>query len=126
QGTTAMPLVLIILTGDETRRNGKRGTGGGRQGHRVLVDTDDRPLGIEGLGIEVEQVFHPGHEQGTHLRDAPLLLLPRLEGVFLRVRRTVSSEMEVTTANSTSRSAKRCMVQVVRPLGGSLQANATR
>ena len=55
-----------------------------------LVKADHRPLGVIGFGVQVQHVLHVGHELGAHPWNAPLLLLPRLEGVFLRCSRTVS------------------------------------
>ena len=39
-----------------------------------------------------------GHEVGAHLGNAPLLPLPRLEGVFFRCRRTLSWDSADTIA----------------------------
>src|SRR5262249_56540828 len=76
--------------------------------------------------VQVEDVLHPAHERRVLARrDAPLLLLPRLERVFLRTRRTVSSETASTTSSSTSRPARSFSVQQGLPSGGAEQARAT-
>ena len=54
-----------------------------------FVKADHRPLGVIGFGVQVQHVLHVGHEVGAYLWDAPFLLLPRLEDVFLSRWRTV-------------------------------------
>ena len=69
------------------------------------------------------------HETGAHLGNAPLLPLPRLEGVegvFLRCRRTLSWESDVTSPNSTTRPARARSVQWSYPSGAGVQAKAMR
>jgi hypothetical protein len=63
---------------------------------------------------------------GADNGQTPLLPLPGLHGIFLSVRRTVSSETLSTTRNSTNLLANSCMVQHFRPSGGVLQANSIR
>ena len=58
-------------------------------------------------------------------RNAPHLLAPRLDVVFLSTLRTVSWDMVCTTLRRFNSSASRCNVQRARPSGGSLQAMAT-
>jgi hypothetical protein len=59
------------------------------------------------------------------LGNAPTLLSPGLQLVFLRARRTVSAEICVTMRRSFRASASICMVQQTRPAGGWLQQMAT-
>src|SRR5512147_59557 len=63
---------------------------------------------------------------GTHPGNTPFLALPRLEVVFLSTRPTVFGEIISIWRNSTKRSAKSFIVHRCRPVGGVLQANATR
>ena len=82
---------------------------------RTLVKAHQRVAGVVRRGIEVQDLLHPPHELGTNRGDTPLLLQPRLDGVFFSVRPIVSSEMESTSPTSTTRSAKSCIVQRSRP-----------
>src|SRR5262249_29996761 len=93
---------------------------------RRLIEGDDAIVLHVVFGVQVEHIFHPVDELGTNRRDAPFLLQPGLEIVFLSVRRTVSSEIESTTPRETSLSAKRCMVQTFWSSGGVEQAQAMR
>ncbi len=70
-----------------------------------------RPLGIVGLGVEIQHVLHGRHELSTYLGDAPLFLEPRLERVFFSRRRTVSGDKDSTNPNSTTLPARARMVQ---------------
>src|SRR5262249_21647311 len=76
-----------------------------------LVKVDFRALRVIGGGIQIQHLFHGRDELATDSRNTPLLFQPRLELVFLSVRRTVSSEIVSTTFNSTNRSASNCIVQ---------------
>src|SRR5918999_10378 len=126
QVTAPFPMVFVVIP--------RRLPRSGRQGladltHQLVgafIETDYRIVGIIGLGIEVQDIFHVPHEVRAYAWDTPGLLLPRLERVFLSVRRTVSSEMASITRSSTSLSASNCIVHDVRPSGGVLQARATR
>src|SRR5262249_51872324 len=60
------------------------------------------------------------------LPDAPLLLEPGLELVFLSTRRTVSCEQASANFSSTTRSASKLRVQRCRPSGAALQASAIK
>ena len=62
----------------------------------------------------------------AHLGNAPFLLLPGLESVFLRRLRTPSWDMEDANFNSTTLPASRRRVQWSCPAGGGLQARAIR
>src|SRR4051794_21316995 len=90
-----------------------------------LVEADQRPLLVVGPVVDVEHILHVADELGVGLRrDAPLFLEVRLQLVFFRASRTVSSEIESTTSSSTSLSASNCMVHTARPSGGGEQARA--
>ena len=91
-----------------------------------FIKADRRALGVIGLLIQVQHIFHTGDKVGTYLRDAPLLFLPGLEFVFLSVRRTLSYDMESANPNSTTLSASKRNVQRAWPSGGSLHATAMR
>src|SRR3990170_3825478 len=93
---------------------------------RDLIKANHGTKRVVVLLIEVEHVLHPVDEVPAYRRDAPLFLLPGLDVVFFRSRRTVSSVIDSITFNSISRSARSCIVHRVRPSGGSLQARATR
>lgn len=111
----AIALVLVIKT--------LRMTGQGRQRHpgffdqllARLVEVDLRALWVVRRGVEIKRLFHRCDELAVDRRDTPMLFQPRLELVFLSVRRTVSSETVSTIFNSTSRSASNCIVHRVRP-----------
>ena len=76
--------------------------------------------------IDLEHALHGADELGVGLRwDHPLLPQPRLQSVFLRTRRTVSSLTAPTTSSSTRRSASIFSVQRALPPGGVEQARAT-
>src|SRR4029450_2060888 len=124
--TGAVAFVFIIIA---------RGLSGlGRQGlaglsnqlFTALIKIDLRALRIIGLGIQVQHVFHGRHKLPAHLRQTPLLMLPGLEGVFLRIWRTVSRAIESTKPNSTAWSASNCRVQWGWPVGAGVQATAMR
>jgi hypothetical protein len=46
---------------------------------RGFIEADDRSPRIWHLGVEIEDVFHARHVLGIHRRNAPHLLLPRLQ-----------------------------------------------
>src|SRR5262249_34256578 len=121
------PPVLVLVTG------GLAGSAGDwladllDQLLRHLVDAHQGPpWGVRAV-VQFEQVFHPGDKLAAlSRRDAPPLLQPRLERVFLSTRRTVSRDTDSTTFSSTSWSASNCKVQVARSWGGAEQARAIR
>ncbi|CAG0928388.1 hypothetical protein TFLX_00895 [Thermoflexales bacterium] len=59
---------------------------------RALVKTDHRKGWMIRLGVQVKDIFHTPDELGTDRRNTPFTAEPRLEIVFLSVRRTVSSD----------------------------------
>src|SRR5512135_1191119 len=90
-----------------------------------LVEADQGALLVVGPVVDFQHVLHRADELGVGLRrDAPLLPQPGLDLVFFRASRTVSSEIESTTSNSTSLSASNRMVHTARPSGGAEQARA--
>jgi hypothetical protein len=109
------PLVFIVIPSGPPRTRGDRCDDVTKELIGTLIKADDGTEGIIRLGIEIEDVLHAPQEVGSYLAQAPLPLLPGLEAVFLSVRRTVSSLISSTTPNSTSLSARSCMVQSVRP-----------
>src|SRR4051794_12857085 len=119
-------LVFVVVAFHLTRAHRQRVADLGHQLLGGLVEADPRPLRVGGFAIEVEHRFHPIDELRTHFRQTPAPLLPRLECVCFKSRRTVSSETASTSPNSTNRSASSCMVQQRRPSGGALQVSATR
>jgi hypothetical protein len=97
-----------------------------QQLRRSFVHADNRALGIGGFGGAVAPIVHPPENLSRARSEAPLPLLPGLAFVWFTTRRTGSSEMDSATSSSTSRSARRCIVQCSRPSGGALQAGAIR
>ena len=120
------PHVLVVLSPGASRGRWQGRTGIGQQLGGTLVEADHRPLGIVGLGVQVQDILHVGHEVGTHLGDAPLLLLPRLERVFFKCSRTVSWDKDSTRPSSTVFPARSRRVQWSWPWGAGLQARAIR
>src|SRR5579859_1355554 len=121
---SAVAAVFVIHFASSARRCRYRFARMVEQLQRPLVEADDWSTRIVALGVQVEYVLHGRHEVWTHFRDAPVLLEPWLEPVFLSVRRTASSEIDGTTRRIISSSASSCMVHEVRPSGGLLHANA--
>src|SRR5919199_3327583 len=111
QVTGAVAFILIIIPLGFPGLQGLRLPYLSHQLIGTLVKTHHWIAGVIGLGIEIEQVFHAPDKLPTYAGDAPLPPLPRFEGIFLRVRRTVSSEMDSTSPTSTTRSANNCIVQ---------------
>src|SRR5579875_206615 len=92
----------------------------------ALIKADAWRVRIIRLRIQIQHVFHVPDELRAYTWNAPLLLLPRLEQVFFRVRRTVSSLISPTMPTSTRRSASNCIVHFTWSLGGVLQESAIR
>ena len=99
------PRGLVVLTPRSSRLGGQWRSGIGQQLGGGLVEAHHRPVWVVGFGVEVQHVLHGGHELSVHLGDAPLLLPPRLEDVFLSRSRTVSYDRLSTNPNSTAWSA---------------------
>ena len=56
-----------------------------------FIETDDRTAGIVGTLVDIQNVFHLGHEATAYGGDAPGLDGPRTQPVFLSRRMTVTS-----------------------------------
>src|SRR5439155_24785714 len=117
--------VLVVLLGrvDGGRRD--------RLGHvsvqllAALIEAHHRAGRVVRSGVQLQHVLHPVHELPVYpLREAPTLLLPRLEVTFLRTRRMVSSDTDSTTSSSTNLLASIRAVHVARPSGVGLHARA--
>src|SRR5215204_3108135 len=90
-----------------------------------LVEADHRASGIVRPRVGLDDVLHPPDILAIRVRgDTPGLHDPRVDVVFLRAWRTVSSLRDSTSPRATSRSVSNCKVQQQRPSGGSLQANS--
>src|SRR5947209_4430800 len=92
----------------------------------TFIEADAWPVGITGQCIQIQHVLHVPNKFASYRGNAPLLLLPGFEHVFLSVRRTVSSEISSTMPTCTSRSASNCIVHLTWSLGGVLHAKAMR
>jgi hypothetical protein len=77
---------------------------------------------IIGLFIEVQYILHTPDEIACYLSYAPLLPLPWLGFIFFKILLTLIAEIEGTSFNSTSLSAKSWRVHFDLPDGGSEQA----
>ena len=82
--------ILVVLPPRSSRLRRQRLPDLGQQLGRGLVKAHHRPIGVVGFGIQVQHILHGRHEFAAYFRDAPLLLPPRLEGVFLSLSLTVS------------------------------------
>jgi hypothetical protein len=122
----AVPVRLFIIDA----RGLPRGCGEGLPGgcHELLaglIQADLRASGIVGTCVDLQHILHGPDTLGVGLRgDPPRLLVPRFEGVLLRVARTHSARMVSTLSRSTSVSANHVRVHRTRPSGGALQATA--
>src|SRR4029450_13704659 len=122
----AFPAILIIVPSGLSRA--------GRHGlprftdqlHRTFVKTDLWTPSIIRLGLPVQHILHMPDKFRTHTGDAPFFALPRLEVVFFRTRRTVSSEMASTNRGVDKGPADNYIGPGTRPAGGVLQARATK
>jgi hypothetical protein len=66
------------------------------EGDWLLVQADDRPRGVVGLRVELQDILHGRDKRTAHPGQAPLLVSPRLQFVFWCTCRTVSGEMPST------------------------------
>src|SRR6266581_6809893 len=62
--------------------------------HELFVEADGWIVWVVLLFVEVQHIFHRGDKLGSYGWDAPLLVLPRLEFVFLSNWRMVSGEID--------------------------------
>lgn len=105
------------------------GQGSAHFRHQLLgtfVKAHDGVRAVVGRFIEIEHIFHASDQFRAHLGNTPLLLLPRLEVVFLSIRRTVSWLIESVNPHSTAFPANSRSVLRTWPAGGALQATAIR
>lgn len=94
---------------------------------RRLVHAHHRVRLVVGPAVDVEHPLHGRHELPAGLgRYHPADLAPRLEFVFLSVRRTVSDDRLSTYPNSTSRWARSLSVQRACPWGACPQLMAIK
>ena len=121
QVSSAVSLVLVVISFHPTRLGPDDRSLIGHQLPGCLVETDHRMVRVVVCVVQVQHVLHSSHELPAHLRDAPLLLLPRLEFVFLSIWRTVSREM--LSANPIATKLDR---PSACPSGASLHAMAIR
>jgi len=124
--THPAPFVSIVLPTRPPRRRRQRRVNSCHHRIGTLIKTNHRTLWGIRLGIHLQHRLLSPNQVRRHLRQTPLLLLPRLERVCFCVQRTVSSEIVATTPNSISSSASNCIVPHSRPSGGALQASAIR
>ena len=122
QVARTLPAVLVVLTPWPSRLRRERRPRLRQQLGGGLVKADYRPAGVMGFLVQVQDVFHAGYKVGAHLGNAPLLLPPRYEGVFLRRLRIPSWDIEGANPNSTTFPANRRRVQWPCPSGAGLQA----
>ena len=126
QVSSAVSLVLVVISFHPTRLGPDDRSLIGHQLPGCLVETDHGMVRVVVCVVQVQHVLHSSHELPAHLRDAPLLLLPRLEFVFLSIWRTVSREMLSANPIATTLSASSWIVQSACPSGASLHAMAIR
>ncbi len=124
QVSSAVSLVLVVISFHPTRLGPDDRSLIGHQLPGCLVETDHGMVRVVVFVVQVQHVLHSSHELTAHLRDAPLLLLPRLEFVFLSIWRTVSREMLSANPIATTLSASSWIVQSACPSGASLHAMA--
>ena len=113
--------VLVILSPRPPRFRRYRRPGVGQQLGGGFVEADHWSLRVIGLGVKFQHILNGRHEVGAYLRNAPPLLLPRLEGAFFRCRRTLSWDSDSTSPNSTALPARARSVQWSYPLGAGVQ-----
>lgn len=84
----------MVVTGPLARFSACRGTFFADELPRSLVEADDGPTVICGLGMEREDILYARDGFGIGLRDAPYLLLPGLSWSSPARCPIVSSESE--------------------------------
>src|SRR4051794_20175545 len=94
-----MALILVVLARYPFRARRERRAFVTMKFFTGLIDTDNRPGGIIGAGIDGQDIFHFGDEARTRFGDAPLLVEPGLEVIVLkaiadRLRGNTLREME--------------------------------
>src|SRR6266571_4650869 len=119
-------LVFIVRALRMSWLDGQRLTDLPMHHQRLFVKTDLRHGGIIGLSIQIQHVLHRRHKVGIEVGNAPLLMLPGLQSVFLSNWRTVSGDILRTYPNSTTWPANMRSVQWSCPSGTVLQVMAMR
>lgn len=119
-----IPAMLVIDPRPSYRSSRQTGSSFANQSSPPFIKANQWPSRIIGLLIQVQHILHAGHIVCTGLKDAPHLLLPGLQLVFLSVQRTVSCEIASTTCNCTNLLASSRKVQRLCPSGASVQAVA--
>ena len=89
--TDAMPFIFVIIAQRLSGAHGQWGSGFTDQLFRALIKTDNRVQRVIGFMVQFQHILHGTNKIGVCLRrNHPLLVLPRLEFVFLSTWRTVS------------------------------------
>src|SRR5829696_3878281 len=89
-----LTLVLVVLTGGPSRRDGEWLPYLSHELLALLVQAHLRETFVIGAGVDLKDILHAPDEGGILLwRDGPLPLEPGLYGTFLRVRLTSSREI---------------------------------
>src|SRR6516162_4171571 len=123
---SAVAFVLVVETLASPRCGGKRRLRFDGQLLAQFVHADQWKTRIVWALVGFQHVFHVVNKLGIVLRgNAPHALLPRLQLVFLRQRRTVSCETASTMSSSTARSANSRKVHRACPDGAAPQHSAT-
>ncbi len=82
-----MLAVSIMFFGDSTRLSSQPFNHIANQKTRPLIERHQRILWVIGLGVKVEQVFHPSEVFRAKLTYTPLTFEVGREVVFLRMSR---------------------------------------
>ncbi len=80
----AFPFIAGVIAGRLTGLRRERLADFRNELLRTFVETHNRAQRIVGFFIKVQHVFHRRDKFSTHLGNAPLLLLPGFESVFLK------------------------------------------
>ena len=108
----AIALVFVIAPRRAPWRHWHGRPGLGRELLGGLVETNQRPLGIVGPGIDSQNILHRGDEGGVGLGwNDPVFVQMRFEIVFLSARPTVLKWAASTIFSSTTLSASIRMLQ---------------
>src|SRR4051794_35208795 len=118
-------MILVIVTLRLARLGRDRRTCFADQLRRALVETDDRPLRVGRLGIQVKHILHSRDIFAVDLRNAPHVTSPRLEVVLGQTPPDRLARHRAWSVSRTISPASRSSVQRLRPAGGLEQAAAT-
>lgn len=83
----------------------------GLRGDEFFVEADGWITGVVLFFIQAQDILHRRHELCSYGWDAPLLVLPGFQFIFLSNWRMVSGEMDSTKPNSTALPANKRTVQ---------------